>query len=42
LPPSSIDTFFNVSAASRIICCPTRVEPVNETFRTALDAMIGA
>ena len=42
LPPSSIVTFFMVSAASRIICWPTRVEPVSDTFRTSGEAMIGA
>ncbi len=40
--PNSIDTFFIVAAASRIICWPTRVDPVSDTFRTAFAAMIGA
>ena len=35
-------TFFTVAAASRIICWPTRVEPVSETLRTTGEAMIGA
>ena len=34
LPPSSIDTFFIVSAQFRVRIFPTAVEPVNESFLT--------
>ena len=38
LPPSSSETFFSVSAAWRISNLPVRVEPVNDSLRTMLDA----
>ncbi len=34
LPPSSIETFFMVSAQLRVNIFPTAVDPVNESLRT--------
>jgi hypothetical protein len=40
LPPSSIDTFFTVSADCRISSLPTSVEPVKVILRTSSRAII--
>ena len=41
-PPSSIETFFMVSAALRTSVLPTEVEPVKEILRTSRLAMIAS